>query len=140
MFFVVIICPVRYYFIDILFPKVELFMACLCIHNHLTFIKLSSGDLVGRNTRCIVGWCLTRVSFTLLDLCIYILSNIKNICFTLESYFWSTLFIKSRNCFRSFVCRHMSISGCWYDHNRQTHLEYLLSWALDTLTEWMTMR
>lgn len=72
MLFVIIACPVR----DTTLPisdsssNVELFMACLWSHNHLTSIRFSSGDLVGRNTNCILGWYLARFSHTLFDLCI----------------------------------------------------------------------
>ena len=70
--FGIIACPVR----DTTLPisesssDVELFMACLWSHNHLTSIRFSSGDLVGRNTNCILGWYLARFSHTLFDLCI----------------------------------------------------------------------
>src|SRR6187455_3079715 len=58
-------------------------MACLWSHNHLTSIRFSWGDLVGRNTNCILGWYLASFSFTLFDLCIDTLSSTKNICLIL---------------------------------------------------------
>ncbi len=75
------------------FSNVELFIAYLCIHyNHLTSIRFNSGDMVERNTRCIRGWHLDRAFFTLLDLCIGTLSNTKNICLMLSSYFWYSFY------------------------------------------------
>jgi hypothetical protein len=61
--------------------KTELFIACRCIHNHLTSIRFSSGDIVGRNTRYILGWYLARVSFTIFDLYIDVLYKTRKICF-----------------------------------------------------------
>jgi len=60
-----------------------LWPVCLWSHNHLTSIRFSSGDLVGRNTNCILGRYLARFSFTLFDLCIDMLSSTKNICLIL---------------------------------------------------------
>ena len=47
-----------------------LWPVCLRSHNHITPIRFSSGDLVRRNTNCILGWYLARFSHTLFDLCI----------------------------------------------------------------------
>jgi hypothetical protein len=112
------------------FKNVELFMICLCIlYNHLTSIKFNSGDQVGRNTSCILGWYLTRVSFTLLDLCIDMLSNIKNIYFPLESYFWSTILsINLKTIFLLFsFCMNESLSCYYCNHKYQIHSKFLLS-------------
>ena len=89
-------------YISCSFSNVELFIACLCIHNHLTSIKFSSGVRVGRNTRCILLYDIwPRFLLPCCDLCIGILSlRTRNICLMLSPYFWSySLFIKSRNCF-----------------------------------------
>ena len=50
------------------------------IHSHLASIRFrDSGDLVGRNANCILGWYFTNVSFTLFDLCIDTLSSLQEI-------------------------------------------------------------
>ena len=51
--------------------NIELLIACLCnYHDHLTSIKLSSGDLTGRKTNFILGQSFANTSFTFFDLCI----------------------------------------------------------------------
>src|SRR3954451_23826275 len=82
--------------------NVELLTTCLCNHNHLTSIKLSSGDLIGRNTNFILGQHLNISSFTFFDLCTERLSSTRKIFWIFLSYLFSTLFRKSINCFPVF--------------------------------------
>src|SRR3954453_2009201 len=84
--------------------NVELLIACLCNHNHRTSIKLSSGDLTGKNTNFIRGQHLDISSFTFFDLCTDRLSSTTKIfCMFLSLYLLSTLFRKSTNCFPVFL-------------------------------------
>ena len=57
MFLIVGACPVRHYcFSNIwfIFKGRIVYSLSLCIHNHLTSIRFSSGDLVGKNTKFIL--------------------------------------------------------------------------------------
>ena len=111
-FFVKIICPVRNNFTYIFFilKRGIVYRLSMCIHNHPTSIKFFSSVRVERNTRCILVWYLTRVSFTLFDLCMETLSRTRNIRIILSSYFWSTLY-KIKELFSSLlsvtICVHI---------------------------------
>ena len=54
-----------------LFLNVELFIAFLCNHIHRTSIGFSSGDLVGKNTRTILGWWRLLIAFVVFFLPAY---------------------------------------------------------------------
>ena len=114
--FGIIACPVR----DTTLPisesssDVELFMACLWSHNHLTSIIFSSGDLVGRNTNCILGWYLARFSHTLFDLCIN--------KFQYQKYLFDTASGSFRNhCPPNLLSDHTT---CFFHHRKSTGGRY----------------
>jgi hypothetical protein len=105
--------------------NVELLIACLCNHNHLTSIKLSSGDLTSRNTNFILGPCLDISSFTFFDLCIERLSSTK-IFWIFPSYQFLFL-LESRQTVSLTSFYNIVHAFCHlYSHMLQTHLKYFI--------------
>ena len=110
----------------------ELLIAvCLCNHNHLTSIKLSSGDLTGRNTNFIRGQHLDISSFTFFDLCADRLSSTRKIFLRmfLSSYIFYLLFLESQQTVSFLFYFYNNVHASYHlcGHTLQIHLKVLLS-------------
>jgi hypothetical protein len=123
--------------------NVELLIAvCLCNHNHLTSIKLRSGELTGRNTNFIRGQYLNISSFTFFDLCAERLSSITKIFIISCHRIFYLLFLESQqtvylSSFYNIVHASYHLIGHML---LQTHLTVLLSFEPSlTLPVPMTM-
>ena len=135
MFLIVGACPVRHCFSNIwfIFKGRIVYSLSLCIHNHLTSIRFSSGDLVGKNTKFILWWYFCMISLTFLDLCIDTLSSTRNIC-CLHVWWNPETDLPFYFCSSVYTFDHL------YDRRHQMYWEFLLSFVLFlSWTVWNTI-